>query len=419
MRIERDSMGEMEVPDDASWGASTQRAVDNFPISADRVGSRFIHALGMIKARGGPANAALGVIDPGDTPTPSSRRRRGGGRRDERPVGGQFVTRRLPDAVRAPRSNMNANEVIANRAAEILGEPRAASGPPQRPRQRRPVLQRRHPDRHPRGGRRRRCVEDTASRPWSGSAAALEAKAVEFDDIVKSGRTHLMDATPVRLGQEFGGYAAQVRKAASQRLEAALPDLRGTRPRAAPRWAPASTPRPGSPPAAIARIAERTGFPFREADNHFEAQAAKDAAVFSRRGAEDGRGVACSRSPTTSAGSARVRAPGSARSASRPPQPGLVDHARQGEPGDGRGGDAGRRPGDRQRRRHHLGGRQRQLRTQRDDAADRHNLLESVELMAGRPTPSARSASTASRPTPSGPPIWWAQTSSSSPPWPR
>ena len=276
MRIERDSMGEIEVPDDARWGASTQRAIDNFPADHDRAGVRFIRTLGMIKAEAARANLDLGIVEPtAANAIASAADEVADGHHDEQFLvgGGVFVTG-LFQSGSGTSMNMNANEVIASRANEIVG-----GGP-----------DRIHPNDHVNAGQSSNDVIPTAIHiaasiavtedllPALGRlAAALEAKAVEFDGVVKSGRTHLMDATPVRLGQEFGGYAAQIRKAAT-RVEAALPDLLELALGGTAVGTGINAP-DGFAASVIAGIADRTGLPFREASNHFEAQAARDAAV--------------------------------------------------------------------------------------------------------------------------------------------
>jgi len=276
MRIEQDSMGEVEVPDDARWGASTQRALDNFPADADRAGLRFIHVLGMIKAEAARANLDLGIVEPtAANAIASAADEVAAGQHDEQFLvgGGVFVTG-LFQSGSGTSMNMNANEVIASRATEIIGgEPGAI-----------------HPNDHVNAGQSSNDVIPTAIHIAASIAATedllpalellastLEAKAGEFDGVVKSGRTHLMDATPVRLGQEFGGYAAQIRKAAT-RVEAALPDLLELALGGTAVGTGINAP-DGFAASVIASIANRTGLPFREATNHFEAQAARDAAV--------------------------------------------------------------------------------------------------------------------------------------------
>ncbi|WKZ83359.1 MAG: class II fumarate hydratase [Acidimicrobiia bacterium] len=272
MRIERDSMGEMQVPDDAYYGASTQRAVENFPISNLRLPRRVVAALGLVKGAAAEENASLGLV-PEEV---AAAIRRAADEVVSGSLDGQFVVD-LFQTGSGTSSNMNANEVIANRAAEILGVDRGS----------RTV----HPNDHVNASQSSNDVIPTAIHIAAVGAlreetipalerleAALRAKAEEFDHIVKSGRTHLMDATPVRLGQEFGGYASQVAKGV-ERLRAALPGLEELALGGTAVGTGINAP-PGFAAGVIARIAERTGHPFREADDHFEAQAAKDAAVF-------------------------------------------------------------------------------------------------------------------------------------------
>jgi len=272
MRIEKDSMGEVQVPDDAYYGASTQRAVDNFPISDLRFSRRMIEALGLIKGCAAAVNLELGLI--------TEELAGAIGRAAEEVTEGVHDDQFVVDVFQTgsgTSSNMNVNEVIANRATELLGGKRGEK-----------LV---HPNDHVNASQSSNDVIPTAIHIAAVAtlrettipalerlAAALEAKATEFDPILKSGRTHLMDATPVRLGQEFAGYAAQVRKGVG-RVEATLAGLEelalGGTAVGTGINAPAGFARD-----TIARMAERTGYGFREAEDHFEAQGAKDAAVF-------------------------------------------------------------------------------------------------------------------------------------------
>ncbi len=278
MRIERDSMGEVEVPDGALWGASTQRAIDNFPTVADGAGSRFLGALGMIKAEAARVNSDLGVVDAavGAAVARAADEVASGDHDEQFIVGGGLFVTGLFQSGSGTSMNMNANEVIANRAIEIL-EGEAGS---------RMV----HPNDHVNAGQSSNDVVPTAIHIAAVLAitgdllpalrnltASLEAKASEFDGIVKSGRTHLMDATPVRLGQEFGGYASQVQKSAA-RVEASLLDLEELALGGTAVGTGINAP-DGFASGVIEGIADRTGRPFREAADHFAAQGAKDAAV--------------------------------------------------------------------------------------------------------------------------------------------
>ena len=267
-RTERDSLGEMQVPADALYGAQTQRAVENFPISNLRFPRRFIHALGTIKKAAAQANAQMQLLD-GTVADAIARAA-------DEVIAGRLDAQFVLDIFQTgsgTSSNMNANEVITTRATQLLdGGTRV------------------HPNDHVNMGQSSNDVIPTAMHVSARVAIhqdlvpslerlrdALLAKAAEFDDVVKSGRTHLMDATPVRLGQEFGGYASQVdhgirrlRNAAEELAELALGGTAvGTGTNAVP----------GFPALAIEKISESTGLEFREAENHFEAQGAKDAYV--------------------------------------------------------------------------------------------------------------------------------------------
>ena len=265
-RVERDSMGDVRVPADAKWRAQTQRAVENFPISGVRLERPLIESLARIKGAVAAVKRAEGMIDAD--------------------LAGAIVA--AADSVAAGEhdrefpidvfqtgsgtsSNMNMNEVLATLAAERLG---------------RPV----HPN-------------DDVNHPMSSNdlfpasihvaavsgvvgdlipalehlAEALEAKSAEFADVVKSGRTHLMDATPVTLGQEFGGYAAQVRLGV-ERLRASLPRL-AELPLGGTAVGTGINSPPGFGGRVITELARSTGLPLTEARDHFEAQGARDALV--------------------------------------------------------------------------------------------------------------------------------------------
>ena len=271
-RIEKDSLGEMKVPEGAYYGAQTQRAVENFPISGKRFPRRFIRALGLVKKSCALANRELGRLTAENTALilAAAQEVIDGKLDDDFPVD-------IFQTGSGTSSNMNANEVIANRAIELAGGALGSKSPV-------------HPNDHVNMGQSSNDVIPTAIHVAGAAAiaedllpalrhlhAALDAKAVAFDPIVKSGRTHLMDATPVRLGQEFSGYAAQVAHGI-RRAELAVAALRelalggtavGTginRPQA-------------FPGAAITHINAETGLTFIEAPNHFEAQGARDGVV--------------------------------------------------------------------------------------------------------------------------------------------
>jgi fumarate hydratase class II len=266
-RTERDSLGEMQVPADALYGAQTQRAVENFPISGIRFPRRFIHALGTIKKACARANHEMGWLDAGVADAVA--------RAADEVIAGTLDAQFVLDIFQTgsgTSSNMNTNEVIGTRASSILGTGKV------------------HPNDHVNMGQSSNDVIPTAMHVSARVAIhqdlipslerlrdALQGKAAEFDDVLKSGRTHLMDATPVRLGQEFGGYASQIdhgirrlRNASEELAELALGGTAvGTGTNAHPEFAAR----------AIAFISRDTGLEFREAENHFEAQGAKDAFV--------------------------------------------------------------------------------------------------------------------------------------------
>ena len=267
-RIERDSMGEVQVPADALYGASTQRAVDNFPISNLRFGRRFIWALGVIKGSAAAVAGPAGHI-PADKAEAIVRAAAevADGRLDDQFVLDIFQTGS------GTSTNTNANEVIAGRASQLLEVDHGV-----------------HPNDHVNFGQSSNDVIPTAIHVAAAAAitedlipalgrlhASLSAKATEFSGVVKSGRTHLMDATPVTLGQEFGGYATQVAKGI-ERLEKVLPELLELALGGTAVGTGLNAP-DGFPAAVIGEMSNRTGLAFREADDHFEAQAAKDATV--------------------------------------------------------------------------------------------------------------------------------------------
>ncbi len=265
-RIERDTMGEVRVPAHALWRAQTQRAVENFPISGTRLAADHIHALALIKAAAARVNAELGVLDDDVAKAiEQAAMEVAEGRNDDQFPIDVFQTGS------GTSSNMNANEVIASLASAALG---------------RSV----HPNDDVNASQSSNDTFPTSIHVAAAQAitrdlipalehlaSSFEAKAGEFDTVVKSGRTHLMDATPVTLGQEFGGFAAQLRIGV-ERLESSLPrvcelPLGGTAVGTG-----INTP-PGFSGRVIAQLAELTGLPLREARNHFEAQGSRDALV--------------------------------------------------------------------------------------------------------------------------------------------
>ena len=272
-RVERDSMGEVEVPRDALFGAQTRRALDNFPISGIRFPRRFIEALGAIKLEAANVNHELGGLDAylKDAIVAAA----------EEVVEGTLDKDFVLDVFQTgsgTSTNMNANEVISNRAVQILGGELGSKDPV-------------HPNDHVNRGQSSNDVIPTAIHLAALISIdrdllpalhklrdALGDKAVEFDDVVKTGRTHLQDATPIRLGQEFTGYAGQIERGI-QRVERAREDLAevalggtavGTGVNTHPEFA-------GK---VCERLSQRFGVEMRETGNHFQAQSAMDAAVF-------------------------------------------------------------------------------------------------------------------------------------------
>ncbi len=270
-RIERDTLGEMKVRADALWGASTQRAVENFPVSGIGFPRVFIRALGAIKMVAAKVNMALDVVD--------ERRGKAIEGAAKQVMDGELDDHFVVDIFQTgsgTSTNMNANEVIANRATQILG---GAIGSKEV-----------HPNDHVNQGQSSNDVIPTAAHVAVCAALvddllpalkklekALAAKTKEYADVVKTGRTHLQDATPVMLGQEFSGYASQIAHGI-KRIENTLPHLRelaiggtavGTGLNAHPKFAAKVC-------EGLSKIFDQK---FVEAPNHFEAQAARDALV--------------------------------------------------------------------------------------------------------------------------------------------
>ncbi|HEX6140728.1 MAG TPA: class II fumarate hydratase [Candidatus Limnocylindria bacterium] len=265
-RIEHDSMGEVRVPAHAKWRAQTQRAVENFPISGATLERSHIAALGQIKAAAARENGRRGIVEPemADAIAAAAEQVARGDWDEHFPID-VFQTGS------GTSSNMNANEVIATLASERLG---------------RPV----HPNDHVNASQSSNDVFPSSIHLAATSAVAndlipalehlaeaLERKRDEFASVVKSGRTHLMDATPVTLGQEFGGYADQVRKGV-ERLHGSLPRLAELPLGGTAVGTGINMPR-GFAAAVIGDLAKRTGLPLTEARDHFEAQGARDGLV--------------------------------------------------------------------------------------------------------------------------------------------
>lgn len=271
-RIESDSMGQMRVPEKAYWGAETQRAVENFPISGLRFPRRFLRALGMLKKASAAANRELALL-PQDLAEAISLAAQEvmEGRLDDQFVLDIFQTGS------GTSTNMNANEVIANRANEILG---GKIG------DKRPV----HPNDHVNLGQSSNDIIPSSIHiaalegiqkdllpALNSLQSILEEKAREFDRVVKIGRTHLQDATPIRLGQEFSGYASMVQHG-MRRLENTGRHLAELAVGGTAVGTGINT-HPAFAGLVVGKISEMTGLTFREAENHFEAQGAKDALV--------------------------------------------------------------------------------------------------------------------------------------------
>jgi len=272
-RIETDSMGDVKVPAQAYYGAQTQRAVENFPISGQPLPGRLIHALGLVKVAAAAANRDLGKLKAAIAePIIQAAREVAAGKHDS-----QFPID-VYQTGSGTSSNMNANEVISNRAIELTGGNRFDKKKPL------------HPNDHVNMGQSTNDMFPTAIHVAAGQAIhqellpalqrfhdVLADKAKQWDDIIKIGRTHLADATPIRLGQEFSGFVRQLElsmERAKRALQAVL-EL--------PAGGTAVGTGINTHPKFGARVAEvlarETGVPFVEAKNHFEANAARDGLV--------------------------------------------------------------------------------------------------------------------------------------------
>jgi fumarate hydratase class II len=270
-RIERDTMGEVPVPADAYYGVQTARAIENFPISSMRMPRSVIRAMGLIKRAAAAVNHSLGLLEqrPADAIA----------RAATEVVDGKLDNQFPVDVFQTgsgTSTNMNTNEVISNRATELLGGARGSK-----------LV---HPNDHVNLGQSSNDVIPTAIHIAASETIqhqllpaltrlhrALDQKAKDFDTVVKIGRTHLQDATPVRLGQEFGGYARQVELgiARVKRAQEALSEvaLGGTAVGTGLNCHPEFSSR------VLAMVSQETGCHFREATNHFEAQSAQDSLV--------------------------------------------------------------------------------------------------------------------------------------------
>jgi fumarate hydratase class II len=270
-RTEKDSMGEMQVPTQAYYGAQTARAVANFPISSLRFPRNFIRALGLIKKHAARTNANLGLIAPKLSGAIQQAA--------EQVIAGDFDNQFVVDIFQTgsgTSTNMNANEVIANRAIEILGGTRGDKSV--------------HPNDHVNCGQSSNDVIPTAIHiaaldgihhdlipALTDLHAALVKKRLEFNEVLKIGRTHLQDATPIRLGQEFSGYASQIEHAI-ERLRKVEPSLSELALGGTAVGTGINTNRDFAN-RVVEGITDETGLKLREARNHFEAQGAIDACV--------------------------------------------------------------------------------------------------------------------------------------------
>jgi len=271
-RVERDSLGDVRVPAQAYYGAQTQRAVDNFPVSGERMPLPVVYAAAMIKGFAAEVNAGLGLLSPESAGAIS--------RAAREVLEGKFDSQFVVDVFQtgsATSTNMNVNEVLANRANELLGRPLGSNAPV-------------HPNDHVNRCQSSNDVMPSAIRMAARRALserlvpALEAlqealgrKAAAFRDVLKIGRTHLMDAVPVTLGQEFSGYASQVEHGI-RRIRAVFPDLEEL-PLGGTAVGTGLNAHPEFGARVIARIAQATGIPFRPAENRFEAMGAQDPVV--------------------------------------------------------------------------------------------------------------------------------------------
>jgi len=271
-RVETDSMGEVRVPAKAYYGAQTQRAIGNFPVSGERMPLPVLHAAAMIKGFAAEVNAGLGLIDPALAEAIS--------RAARETLEGKFDDQFPVDVFQTgsgTSTNMNVNEVLANRGNELLGRPLGGNAPI-------------HPNDHvnrcqssndviPSAIRiaARRELSDGFLPALSRLRDALSDRAREYSDILKIGRTHLQDAVPITLGQEFSAWASQIEHG-MRRVRAVYPDLEEL-PLGGTAVGTGLNAHPEFGKRAIAAVADATGIPFRPAENRFEAIGAQDPLV--------------------------------------------------------------------------------------------------------------------------------------------
>ena len=269
-RTEKDSMGEVKVPKDAYYGAQTQRAVDNFPVSGIMFSRAFIEALGMVKKHAAKVNSELGMLDKEITdPIQAAAAEVAKGKFDDDFAIDIFQTGS------GTSTNMNANEIIAKRANELKDENTEVNI---------------HPNDHVNYGQSSNDVIPTTIRLASALAVtkhlipaldhlkeAFKEKGKELADVVKTGRTHLMDAMPVTIEQEFGGYARQL-ELGIDRLNSTMERIREL-PQGGTAVGTGLNTNPEFGAGMAASLADETGIDFREAENHFEAQSTVDAPV--------------------------------------------------------------------------------------------------------------------------------------------
>ena len=365
-RTESDTIGPIDVAEDRLWGAQTQRALQNFVIGAQLMPREIIHALARVKKVAAKVNAESGRLDRALAEAIMA-------------AADEIVSGRLDDHFplkvwqtgSGTQSHMNVNEVIANRANESFGSPRGGMAPV-------------HPNDHVNLGQSSNDSFPTAMHVAAAVAltqnllpalrqleASLHAKARQFAGLVKIGRTHMQDATPITLGQEFSGYDAQLALAV-ERIEAVLPGLYflaqgGTA------VGTGLNARAGFAEYFTREMARETGLPFKRAENFFEALASHDALVFAHGALEAAAtGLLQNRQRHQAGWQRSARRSGRVGAAAKRAR--LLDHARQGQSNPGRSPDHGLRAGVRQSGDHRLRRVAGPVRTQCDEAGHRAGL---------------------------------------------